>query len=156
MDEKLYTRALKFLAKRPRSEKEVRDNLAKKKADPAQVDLIIAHLKQQKFLNDTDFALWWIEQRSILSPKGWRGLWVELKQKGISDEIVKEIESKYKNRELGEKSEFDTAKELAEKRFKKYEGLPKEEIYRKLGGFLARRGFDLDTIKAVIDLFLRK
>lgn len=156
MDEKLYTRALKFLSKRPRSEKEVRDNLAKKKADPMQVEMIISRLKEQRFLDDMQFTLWWIEQRVLLRPKGWRGLWVELKQKGIGDEILKEVEGKFKNRELGEKSEFETAKELATRRFERYRGASKDEIYRKLGGFLARRGFDLDIIKAVIDQLLEK
>jgi len=156
MDEKLYARALKFLARRPRSEKEVSDNLAKKKADPQEIEKIIALLKEQRFLNDYDFSVWWIEQRILLRPKGWRALWVELKQKGIDKETLKELEGKFKNQELSEKSELESAEELAARRFKKYIGVPREEVYRKLGGFLARRGFDLDTIKAVIDQLLKK
>lgn len=154
MDEKLYTHALRFLTKRPRSEKEVRDNLSKKKADPSNIDIIVAKLKEQKFLDDKDFALWWIEQRQILKPLGWRLLELELKQKGIRKEIIDEI--KDAGKEVRREQELLQARELGEKRFKKYVGMSRDEVYRKLGGFLARRGFDLDTIKAVIDQLLQK
>ena len=154
MDDKLYTHALKFLTKRPRSEKEIRDNLFKKKADSAQIERIVARLKEQRFLNDKEFALWWIEQRQLLKPLGWRVLELELKQKGIHKEIIDEI--KEANKGERKNVELVQAVTLAQKRFKKYEGLPRDEVYRKLGGFLARRGFDLDTIKAVIDQLLQK
>jgi regulatory protein len=164
IDEKLYTRALKFLARRPRSEKEISDNLKKKKATPQQIAEIIQLLTQQNFLDDVAFAKWWVEQRQILKPMGWRVLALELKQKGISKEIIEELRFKiptYANASSGEqdsavKTEYDLAIELGKKRFKRLQGAPKDEVYRKLGGFLARRGFDLDTIKAVIDQLLQK
>jgi regulatory protein len=156
MDEKLYTQALKFLARRPRSEKEVKDNLKKKKASEDQIIPIIDLLKKQKFLNDLDFAKWWLEQRSNFKPKGWYVLQFELKQKGIEQEVIKKLEQEFKNAQIVEKTELEMAKELVERRKKKYAGLPAREMYQKLGSFLARRGFDLDTIKAVIDPLLEK
>lgn len=154
IDEKLYARALRFLAKRPRSEKEIIDNLKKKNASDKQITLIITELREYKFLNDEDFAKWWIEQRKILKPIGWRVLELELKQKGIAKEIIEEL--RFKMQDSRKETELETAMKLAEKRFKRLQGASKDEVYRKIGGFLARRGFAMDTIKAVIDQLLQK
>ena len=154
IDEKLYARALRFLAKRPRSEKEIIDNLKKKNASDKQITLIITELREYKFLNDEDFAKWWIEQRKILKPMGWRVLELELKQKGIAKEIIEEL--RFKMQDSRKETELETAMKLAEKRFKRLQGASKDEVYRKIGGFLARRGFAMDTIKAVIDQLLQK
>lgn len=146
MDEKFYVKALQFLKNRPRSEKEVRDNLVKKKTPREQIDIIVGVLKQQKFLNDHEFAKWWIEQRTQFRPKGWRVIELELKQKGISDEIIKSF-----GEEKREESELDKAKKIVERHSAKYKGLTRQELYVKLGGYLGRRGFGYDIIKACID-----
>lgn len=157
MDEKFYTKALQYLSLRPRSEKEVRDNLLKFKAPLEQIQTIIDLLKKQRFLDDIVFAKWWVEQRSNFRQKGWRIIELELKQKGISDEIIKNLASGIKNQELeGVKPELDQAKDLVEKNIKKYKGLSRQQLYQRLGGFLGRRGFDYEVIKACIDSVLKK
>ena len=142
-----YNRAIHFLTVRPRSEKEVRDNLLKKKIAPEVLEKIIAKLKEQKFLNDEDFTSWFIDQRTRVSQKSMRVIRVELLQKGVDKEI---IESGIRSQESGD-SDTDTARKIVEKKFPKYKGLPRQEIYQKLGGHLARRGYTWDTIKASID-----
>ncbi len=154
MDEKFYTQALKFLSRRPRSEKEVIDNLLKKKAPQEQITIIINLLKQQKFLDDKAFAKWWVEQRANFKPKGWYALQQELKLKGIPEKIIKEVEQEVKSGVMELKSEFEQALEIAQKRAKRMGSVSREETYQKIGGLLARRGFNLDTIKAVIDQIL--
>lgn len=164
--DRLYTKALKYLSRRPRSEKELRDYLLKKKKwhseqfleiQQATIEKIVEKLKEQRFLNDEEFTQWWIEQRTRFKKKGWRAIVFELKNKGISEDIIKHQELKVKSddREL-ERDERELARELIQQRIKRYQGLSKEELYRKLGGFLARRGFDLDIIRACIDEVLRK
>lgn len=154
MDEALYTRALNYLSRRPRSEKEVKDNLKKKKASDSQIEQILSTLRQQKFVNDYEFALWWIQQRRQFRPKGQRALEFELRQKGISEEVIKQL----KHEDTNETSETENAlvRLLIQKRIGKYEGMTKNETFQRLGGFLARRGFDLDIIKACIDEVFRK
>ncbi|HZQ29841.1 MAG TPA: regulatory protein RecX [Patescibacteria group bacterium] len=151
--DRLYEKALKFLSFRPRSEKEIRDNLKKKKAPDSTVDLIIKKLRDQKFLNDKEFTKWWIEQRTIVKPTGVRIIRIELQRKGIDKEMMQEV--------LEDSSdivhnELDMARNLVARKFKKYKGMERQEVYRKLGGFLSRRGFDYDTIKKAIDEILRK
>jgi len=151
--EKFLNSALRFLSYRPRSEKEVADNLKKKKASDSIVQLVIKKLKEQRFLNDREFAKWWIEQRTVVKPTGLRLIKIELKRKGIDKELIDEIiqESEHLVR-----NELEMARTLVQKRIDKLKNLDRQKIYQKLGGFLSRRGFDYDTIKKSIDEFISK
>jgi regulatory protein len=147
---KFYLKAVHFLKYRPRSVKEVRDKLLEKKAPEDIIDNVIDKLIEQKFLNDETFAQMWVRSRSEMKP---RSLWVikrELQQKGISEDIIEKL--------LGEKdkaeTDFKAAKLIVEKKIHKYQGLERQETYQKLGAFLARRGFNWDTIKKSIDQVL--
>ena len=142
----------RYLAIRNRSEKEIRDYLIKKKAELEIIDSIIELLKKQKFLNDEEFARGWVRQRAQFRPKGKTALKYELKLKGITPDIIEKV--------LAEEQEdvpdqLSQAKRLIEKRVQKLKGAPRQEIYNKVGAFLARRGFDWDTIKKAIDSYLR-
>ncbi len=140
--------SLRFLAYRPRSEKEVRDNLTKKKAPSDVIKKIIIWLKEQKFLNDEEFVRWWIEQRSQFRQRGIRIIKLELKQKGIRQELIDIV---VQGAEYKAPSDLESAKKIVEKKIAKYRGLDRREIYQKLGAHLARRGFDWETIKKSID-----
>ena len=169
-------RALRFLAFRPRSEKEIRQYLqvksqksrlrkprpalqakalqagiaggqAKAKSDDKIIDSIINKLKKHKFLNDEEFAKWWIEQRTAVNPKPQRIIKMELRQKGIPDNIIQ-------NSDFGIQNDEEVARRLAEKRMQKYKDLPRQKIFEKLGRYLVSKGFDYDTIKRSIDAVL--
>src|SRR3989344_5237128 len=100
MDEldKFYNSSLRFLSYRPRSEKEVRDRLKSKKATPEIIEKIITKLKEKKFINDEEFTKLWIESRLRFKPRSLRLIEVELRQKGIGEELM---ESGIRNQELG-------------------------------------------------------
>lgn len=135
----------RFISFRPRSEKEVRDYFKKKKVEPSEIEKLIEKAKSLNLLNDLDFAKWWLEQRQTFRPKGPRLLKVELKQKGISDEIINNVLSQQNSQ-----TEFQTALALAKKKQPHYKNLPILEQKQKLLGFLLRRGFDFDTAKEAI------
>lgn len=144
--DKFYERTLRFLSFRQRSEKEIRDYLKKKNADDLTAKKIIDKLKEHKFLNDEEFAKWWVEQRTRVKPKADRVIKYELKQKGID---LKIIESLFENED---RSDFEKALVLAEKKMKRLDKLEdKRKVYERLGRFLASKGFNYDTIKEVID-----
>lgn len=152
--EKFYKAAIRFLSFRPRSEKELGDYLKKKKCDDLIAKRIIESLKRDKFLNDEEFVRWWVEQRTILKPKAWRVIKYELKQKGITDEI---IDSAISNDQLPMTNDKEAAMKLAEKKMPRYLRIEdKRKVYEKLSRFLASKGFDYDTIKEVIDQVLVK
>jgi regulatory protein len=148
--EKLYNKTLHFLSFRPRSEKEIKDYLRKKKADDLTVKRIIDNLRQNKFINDLEFAKWWIEQRTKIKPRSNRVIKFELLQKGISKELVEELIR------ASDLTEFDRALDLANKKIKKYEKLEKNKAYEIIVRFLSSKGFEWDIIKEVIDRVLIK
>ena len=148
-------RALRFLSFRPRSEKEIRDYFkiknqkSKIKIDEKIIESIIKKLKENKFINDEEFVKWWIEQRTRIKPRASRLIKFELKQKGISDELIQ-------NSELRIKNDFEKAMVLAEKRMPRYKNEEPKKVYEKMSRFLASKSFDYDIIKQVIDQVLSK
>src|SRR5260221_1827517 len=88
MDEYWVARSLRFLQIRRRSEKEIVEYLTKKKVPEKTIADVLQFLKEKKYVNDTEFARWWIDQRTRVKPKGKRFIAIELQQKGVSKDIV--------------------------------------------------------------------
>lgn len=158
MDEKLYLAVLKYLGYRPRSEKEIREYLKKKiqKLKDATlsanaetvIKIIIAKLTKQKFLNDEEFARIWVRSRTSYRQKGRRLIQMELKQKGITQEIIEKVLTQ-SHEEFA--SDLENATQILERKRKKFENMDMQERFNKAGSMLARRGFDLDIIRKSID-----
>lgn len=149
--QKILEKVFKFLSYRPRSQKEVREYLWRKKVDEEEGEAIVRQLEKDNYLNDEEFARWWVEQRTTFQPKGWQALKMELKQKGLKNEIIEEIRSQG----LGVR-EFELAQKVAEKKLRSLGNLPSLELKQKLSATLARRGFDWETIKEVVDEICQK
>lgn len=147
---KYLANCYRFLTIRNRSEKEIRDYLLKKHAELEIIETIIERLKKQKFLDDESFARAWIVSRARLKPKGKQLLKIELQQKGIAKEIIETVLNEI-NEELPD--EVTQAKKLIARRMEKLGQQPRQEIYNKVGSFLARRGFKWEVIKKAIDSF---
>ncbi|MGH7204565.1 MAG: regulatory protein RecX [Candidatus Levyibacteriota bacterium] len=143
----------RYLSIRNRSEKEIRDYLAEKKAEPEIIEAIVERLKKQKFLNDETFARSWVLQRARLRPRGKRLLQIELRQKGIADELIEQVLNEA-HEEIPD--EVTQAKRLIERRVKRLYDQPRQEIYNKVGAFLARRGYGWEVIKKAIDEVLNE
>jgi regulatory protein len=140
---KAYTRALKYLSYRPRSEKEIRDRLIRKQFDPMIIDQVIDKLKEDKFLNDTQFAEWWTEQRQTFRGKSKYVIKSELSEKGIDRNT---IETSLVNAQ----DDYETAKEFIKRKGRKFERYSGEEYTQKVTGFLQRKGFSWDVIQKIL------
>lgn len=151
---KLTDKVLRFLAVRPRSEKEVIDYLVKKIAKTQNVKInqakdslliapIITKLKKYQYLNDRQFAKWWISSRERSNPKGALVLKAELIQKGIAKDIIESVLSNLPD-------QFATAKKLIQKKSKLWQKLSPLEFKRKIYQYLASRGFDYETIRRIV------
>lgn len=138
---KCLDKAYRFLSFRQRSEHEMWHKLAEK-FDEAVVEQAIETLKKYDYINDRKFATFWIENRKM--GRGKKALSFELKNKGIEKEL---IESSTNN--INREEEIESALVLVSNK-KKYRGLSGDEAYRKIGGFLSRRGYSYDVIKEVI------
>jgi regulatory protein len=139
-----YEKLLRFASLRPRSEREVNGWLTRKKVHQSLHKELFNRLKHLELIDDTAFAKWWIEQRQAFRPKGKRGLEAELRQKGISREIITEI--------LAETplNEEKVARDLIEKKAYKWKNLPAREAKIKKSRYLAGKGFSWETIEKVL------
>lgn len=147
MNKKLLVKTLRFLGPRQRTEKEVRDFLKKYKAKDEESQEIVDDLYKNNFLSDEEFAASWVRSRSMFKPKGIRALKIELAQKGVKQDVINSLEMP---------DEKSLAMDLVLKKIGRYRNLPRSDVYRKLGGFLIRRGFNFDTVKKCIDEALKK
>lgn len=146
--QKLLDKAYRLLSFRPRSEKEVRDYLKKRKIRPRLIEWLISQLKTQGYLNDEKFAQWWLEQRATFRPRGKRALRQELRQKGVAGEVIEAV--------VGELEELPLAKKSAQKKARALEKLDRQEFQQKLTAYLSRQGFSWPTIKLIIDEMIKK
>jgi len=150
--DKYLNNTLRFLSYRGRSEKEIRDYLQKKNAPPEIIEKIITYCKEYNFLNDEKFARDWVRSRTTYRLKSKMIIKMELQKKGIDPEIIEKTLNVKGNEEI---SDAQQVKKLLEKRLSRYQGLPRDKLYQKLGGFLARRGFGWDIIRKSIDDILK-
>lgn len=139
-----YDRCIKLLSFRPRSVSEIKEYLARKKVASADIQEIISRLLDEKFLDDHEFAVWWIEQRLTFRPKAPRIIAYELKQKGISQNVISEV------LHISSGQELDMVIELAEKKWRILSRYPLLERKEKVLGYLFRRGFSLDVAKKAL------
>jgi regulatory protein len=140
--EKAYRRALLFLGMRARSETEIRKNLNKHEIPPAVIEQTIERLREERLVNDGQFAQAWVANRSEFRPRSRRALTVELRQKGLADADIRSATEAVDEEAL--------AYAAAEKRIRRLEGLDWIEFRKKLSDFLARRGFAYDVITPTV------
>ena len=143
-----YQQAVKLISRRPRSVREMRDWLAKKKLPESLSQQIIARLQQRHWLDDLEFARWWVEQRQLFRPKGRPVLQAELRQKGVAADIIAQALA-----DLPEPTEV--IEQLARRRWPSVKQLEPPVARRRLIAFLLRRGFSYAVVRRVVDELLR-
>ncbi len=140
--EKAYDRALNYLSYRQRSETELRRYLAKRGNSEATIEEIIRRLTRAGLVDDAEFARFWVENRTKFRPRGRRGLLHELRQKGVSTEIIDAVLEDYDEDTVAWKVAKDQARRL------KY--LPFDKFKRRLRSRLARRGFSYELVRDIL------
>ncbi len=167
----VYESAIHFLSYRPRSAREVELRLRKKGHAPEQIAAVMDRLRRHKYVDDVEFARFWVSNRMAFSPRGPRLLRSELRQKGVSQDVVDAVlqeqveaqeESEEKAAEVatiwGESagdappagSDLANALSLSQKKWRTYGRLDPQTARRRLTGFLMRRGYNYDTVDAVL------
>ncbi len=134
----LVDRCLRFLSFRPRSERELRLYLQRRKVEPEQIEAVLEELRRLKLVDDAAFARFWRESRDRFSPRGERLLKAELRAKGLSSEDVAEALPDAED-------ESALALRAAERHVRTLRGLPWLDFRQKMFGFLQRRGFDYEV-----------
>ena len=138
-----YQKALHFIGYRPRSSAEVRQNLTKRGIAEDLVEQTVARLQQAGLVNDQEFVRAWIENRNTFQPRSRLALRLELRRKGLIDETIQPVLDEQVDEQV-------LALEAARKYARRLAGLEWPEFRKKLGGFLARRGFSYTTLSPVV------
>ncbi|MGI8825564.1 MAG: regulatory protein RecX [Chloroflexota bacterium] len=136
--ERGHAAALNFLSYRPRSTREVRDYLRKRGVSDSQSDEIFARLERTGLMDDGQFARFWVENRQAFRPRGRFALKMELRRKGVADNVIEEALT-----DLGD--EDVTAHDVGMKKARSFPLHDERAFVQRLVGFLQRRGFPYDV-----------
>ena len=143
---KARQRAFRLLKFRLRSEDEIRQRL-KRLIFPADViEETVRFLKEKEFIDDGIFAKLWLQSR-LRRQMGLRRIIRELKEKGISADIIEEITGEAKKGYSEEKIVSDLARERLEKLKNVERGKARQRLY----GWLLRRGFSPEIVFDVVN-----
>lgn len=142
--EKAKARALHLLEYMDRTEKGMRMKLQQGGYPPEAIEETIDFLKYYGYIDDRQYAYRYLSTRS--EGKGRRRLFQELYQKGVCASLVQEAwEELSMDEGMDEKASI---RELVERKAGGQTSLSQKE-YRKLTGFLSRRGFGWEDIHSV-------
>jgi regulatory protein len=140
-------KAIRLLAHRARSRKEIVDRLKQAGYEPQDIDWVIEELQRLRLLDDAEFARLFARTRMITKPVGAFLLRQELKQRGVAEkEIEAAVAAGYE-----EQSEREVARELAIKNKKKQVRLDEDKAKQRVTDFLLRRGFHWEIVNEIIE-----
>ncbi|CAN5841672.1 RecX family transcriptional regulator [soil metagenome] len=139
--QRAYTKALYFLGFRARSQAEIEQYLREKEYLPPIIEEVVQRLVAEKYLDDEAFARSWVDSREQMRPRSSRALRYELRQKGVNDTVINE---------LVETVDDDAAAWSAiESKLTRWQALEQQEFFKKLSGFLGRRGFTYEVVRRI-------
>jgi len=152
----LLESAINFVSYRLRSRSEIEAYLVKtaKRKGFSSVDIgrALARMEELGYINDEKFAEAFVSTRMKIHPKGRRGLEQELKAKGIVKEIASRVLDRlYADSDSDGVDEYDVALKALGRRLELWKNLPSPDRWKKVSGFLLRRGFGLDIVSRIVD-----
>jgi len=136
--------AVRFLAQRPRSEYEVRQRLRRAGVEEAVIEGVLGQLRQHHLLDDRAFAEYWVEQRQTFRPRGARLVRAELAKLGVARGGAEAATAPL------EESATEDAYRAAAAYARRVSTDDPVAFRNRVGGWLARRGFDWDTVARVV------
>lgn len=155
---KLYQRALEWALTRPHSVRETRDYLKRRQQKRAQtnrkrisdelkpypeikdavIKLVLERLQERGYIDDRKFAEYFVENRFTKKGVSRKRLELELRKKGVAEEI---IESALTESVRDERTELE---KMIQKKWRRYDKV-------KLISYLVRQGFRYDDAKEAVE-----
>jgi regulatory protein len=143
-----YDRALNMLAFRARSSRELAQSLQRKGEERTHVDWVLERLKEQGLLDDGAFARSFARTKVVDGKQSRRRVQQDLARKGVSRSLSDEaIDTVFEEEAVDQHA---IVQEAARKKLRSLGGLEPAVQRRRLYGFLARRGYELDDIRRVL------
>jgi regulatory protein len=142
---KAYNSAISYLAKRMRSEKEIKDYLLKKEMEEPVIQEVIHKLTEQKYINDWEYALAYVRTQINTTDKGPGSIQMELRERGIDHGLIEKALERY-TFEL----QVEKATNISEKFFRKYTKDSTRILKQKLENLLVRKGYTFEVINIAL------
>jgi regulatory protein len=141
ISERHWRYALRLLGARDRSEKEVRERLARREVETAEIEAIVRRLYRYRYLDDERFADA-MARRAQRRGYGSRRVRADLKGKGIAKALIDEV--------VG--TTFVDERELARRALsRRYKTAPEDDKTRaRAARFLLQRGFPQRLVLAIL------
>ncbi len=133
--------ALRLLALRPRTVLEIREQLGRRFGKDA-VEETVGRLLSEGLLDDADYANQWRQSRERHKPRSRGMIARELKTRGVADDLIEDALEGYDS--------SDAARRAAQRYASRQSGAGRTAFDRRVGAFLARRGFEPSVIRQVL------
>jgi len=150
-DSAAYAEAVRLLARRPRSEQEVRRWLEQRSHSSDDIDAALQRLLARGYVDDAELALHFIVARAQRLGHGPRRLLHELERRGVNRGTAERAWER-----AVDEGQLD-AKELLRAQVRRRIGSSSsgldERSYRRVYNALLRAGFEAPAIKAALDAF---
>jgi len=138
-----FQNALKVISYRPRSIHEVQKKLKENGFDETVIQSVIERLGEIGLVEDKSFADAWIENRTVFRPRSRKLMALELRQKGVSDEVIQNA--------LADAVDDETlAYQSAVQYARRLKNLEWQEFRKKLSAYLMRRGFSFEIVGGLV------
>ncbi|MFO8069570.1 MAG: recombination regulator RecX [Alkalibacterium sp.] len=141
---KAYQAALHHLNFKMRTEKEIREYLAKK--DYEQIDGVIERLEENGLIDEKAYAKSFVRTNFQLKTEGPKKIERSLYAKGLTPEEIA-----YGLTEYSDEDQLENAKKLTEKTLNRQHNKSNREIERKIREQLMVKGFDREIISQVLE-----
>jgi regulatory protein len=138
-----FNSAVRYVGYRPRSEAELRNRLERRGFSADIIDKVVSRLKEQGLVDDIAFARFWTENRESFRPRSQSLTALELKQKGITSEIIKQSVSAI--------DDEDSAYHVALTKTRRLENIDYLDFRKRISGYLQRSGFSYEIIRRTIE-----
>jgi regulatory protein len=135
--------AIHYLGYRPRSEFEIKVRLRRRGFDDNTIESVIAKLREQGLVDDAVFARFWQENRDSFSPRSQWLTKLELRQKGVTDDIIAQVIDAIDDEDSAYRAALSKAQRLSQVDYQSFR--------RRLGEYLKRRGFGYGVINHTIE-----
>lgn len=146
--QKAKSRALNYIAYRPRTEREVRRKLYENEYNEAVVEQVVEQLRDLDYLDDVAYAREYARERFRVHGYGPYRIQSELKSRGVDRRWIEQALEEL----LEDEDMMEAARQHAEKRWPRVAGESNPFKRRqKLSDYLVRRGFSYDTVRTVVE-----
>jgi regulatory protein len=142
-------RAFRYLSRRQHSTSELRIKLKQKGYETELINEVLDDLKKKNYLDDTEFAKMFVEEKIKLKLWGEQKLRNELIKRGIKSEIISDVLRNI----ISDEDKLNNVMTVASKKYDTLRNrkLDEDVIKKKLITFLNSRGYDYAVIKEVCD-----